>query len=87
MAIRTKNRIERGALLREAGISSDTLHNWIRMGLLPAWASYEIYGGQGSRSWYPVEAVELAKKIKEWREQGIHYRAIRELLRAEGAER
>ncbi|MBA7695797.1 hypothetical protein ES703_104433 [subsurface metagenome] len=86
MSTKTKDRIEKNELLRGAGISSDTLHNWIRMGLLPAWVSYVFYGAQGSRSWYPVEALELARKVKAWREQGIGYRAIRELLKSEGAE-
>ena len=83
MSVNTKDRIETPELLQLAGISSDTLYNWLRMDLVPAWSSREIYGGQGSRYWYPPEAVERCRKIKAWREQGIPYRQIRELLRAE----
>ncbi len=86
MSEKTKDRIETKDLLRKSGISSDTLYNWLRMGLIPAWNSREIYGGCGSRYWYPPEAVELVRKIKAWREQGIPYREIRGLLRKEGAE-
>ncbi|MBA7700488.1 hypothetical protein ES703_109202 [subsurface metagenome] len=78
--------IETPALLQLAGISSSELHNWVRYGVLPAWQSFVAIGGGGIHYRYPPEAVELARKIKAWRAEGIPYRQIRELLRAEGAE-
>jgi len=87
VSVKTKDRIETGELLRKSGISSDTLYNWLRMDLVPAWSSRAIYGGGGSRYWYPPEAIGLCRKIKSWREQGIPYRQIRELLRAERADK
>jgi len=86
MSVNTKNRIVTSELLQLTGISKQTLHNWLMMELIPGWSGREIYGGQGSRYWYPPEIVELCRKIKAWREQGIPYRQIRGLLRAEGAE-
>lgn len=86
MSVKTKDRIATPELLQLAGISKQTLHNWLMMDLMPGWSGRELYGGQGSRYWYPIEALDLARKIKAWREQGIGYRAIRELLKKEGAE-
>lgn len=77
--------IETKDLLREAGISSYDLHHWVQAGLLPGWQSFVAYGGGGIRYRYPLEAVDLARKIKAWLEQGINYRGILELLRTEGA--
>ncbi|MBA7673430.1 hypothetical protein ES703_81627 [subsurface metagenome] len=86
MSTETQGRIETKRLLELAGISPNTLWNWVAMQLIPGWSGRELYGGRGSRYWYPIEAVELARKIKAWRKQGFGYRQIRELLRAEGAE-
>jgi DNA-binding transcriptional MerR regulator len=86
MATETQGRIETKRLLELAGISSQTLWNWVAMGLVPGYSGRELYGGRGSRYWYPPGTVELARKIKSWREQGIPYRQIRELLKSEGAE-
>lgn len=86
MSVETKDRIETRSLLRQAGVSSVEFHDWIKFGLLPRWQAREIYGGQGSRYWYPAEVLELAKRIKAWRDEGKLVREIRALLKAEGAE-
>ena len=86
MSVETKDRIEMKELLREVDITSQQLHEWIRKGFLPEWCGREFYGGQGSRYWYPKEAVELAKKVKVWVRQRMYSRQIRELVRKEGAE-
>ncbi|MBA7581136.1 hypothetical protein ES708_23038 [subsurface metagenome] len=85
MSVNTKDRIETSALLRLAGISKQTLHNWLMMELIPGWSGRVLYGGHGSLYWYPPETLELCRKIKAWREQGIPYRLIRGLLKREGA--
>ncbi|GAI74270.1 unnamed protein product [marine sediment metagenome] len=86
MATKVEDRIETKALLRLASINTVTLHYWIYLGLLPHWDGRYFEGQGGSRYVYPPGAVDLARKIKAWREQSIPYRQIRELLRAEGAE-
>ncbi len=86
MSVNTKDRIETPELLRKSGISKQTFHNWLMMELIPGWSGRELYGGRGSRYWYPPETLELCRKVKAWREQGIPYRQIRELLKSEGAE-
>ncbi|MBA7587532.1 hypothetical protein ES708_29562 [subsurface metagenome] len=83
MSVETKKRVTTKELLREAGISQTELHEWIRKGFLPEWCGREFYGGQGSCYWYPVAAVELAKKVKAWVGQRMYSRAIRELVRRE----
>jgi len=74
-------------LLRLAGINAGMFKKWREMGLLPRFVHGYIYGGQGSRYEYPPEAVEVAKKIKVWREMGESYERIRLLLKCEGAEK
>ncbi len=86
MATETQGRIETKRLLELAGISSTTLWNWLMMDLIPGWSGRELYGGRGSRYWYPPETLELCRKVKAWRDLGIGYRAIRELLKSEGSE-
>ncbi len=86
MVAGTKKGIETKDLLARAGISPGRLHDWLKRGLLPGWIGKIGIGGDGLRYRYPIEAVNLARKIKAWREQGIPYRRIRELLREEGAE-
>lgn len=86
MSVETKDRIETPELLQLAGISKQTFHNWLMMELIPGWSGRVLYGGRGSRYWYPPETLDLAKKIKSWREQGIPYRQIRELLKGEKVE-
>ena len=86
MSVETKKRVTTAELLREAGISQTELHEWIRKGFIPAWSGREFYGGQGSRYWYPVEAVELAKKVKSWVDRRINNRTIRKMLSGEMVE-
>lgn len=78
--------IETKDILRLADIKPWQLHKWLELGLIPDWIGKIAYGGDGLRYWYPPEAVDLAKKIKAWRERGFGYRQIRELLKKEGAE-
>ncbi len=86
MSVGSKERVATNELLRLAGIKTWQLLAWVQRDLVPGWCGRELYGGQGSRYWYPPETLELCRKVKAWREQGIPYRQIRELLRAEGAE-
>ncbi|MBA7544048.1 hypothetical protein ES705_36394 [subsurface metagenome] len=78
--------IETKDVLCQADIKPWQLHKWLEQGLLPDWIGRIAYGGDGIHYWYPRETVGLARKIKAWREQGIGYRQIRELLKSEGAE-
>lgn len=83
MSVETKKRVTTGELLREADISSQELHEWVRKGFLPESCGHEMYGGQGSCYWYPVEAVELAKRVKSWVRGRINNRTIRQMLSGE----
>lgn len=85
MSVGTKRGIGKGELLRLADISSVTLHYWTYQGVLPRWSGRWFPGQSGSYYEYPPETLELCRKIKAWRAEGIPYRQIRELLRAEGA--
>ncbi len=86
MSVETKKRVTTKELLQEADISSQQLHEWVRKGFLPEYSGYEMYGGQGSCYWYPVEAVELAKKVKSWVIRRIDNRTIRKMLSGEMVE-
>ncbi len=83
MSVETRTRVTTKELLQEAGISSQQLHEWVRKGFLPEYCASEMYGGRGSCFWYPVEAVELAKKVKVWVGQRMYNRSIRMMLRGE----
>jgi len=86
MAKLAERGIETKDLLRQADITPGQLHKWSELGLLPDWLGRIAYGGDGLRYWYPPEIVELCRKVKAWHNQGISYKRIRKLLRAEGAE-
>ena len=75
--------IETRGILCQAGITSAKFHKWCELGLLPFWVSRRAIGGNGLRYKYPIETVELARKIKAWREKGISYNRIRQLLAGE----
>lgn len=71
-------------VLQLAGIKNWQLDDWKARELVPGWTRFQAYGGGGLRYWYPPETVECCRKIKAWRDEGISYRQIRTLLRAEG---
>jgi len=86
MAKLAESYIETRDILLQADIKPWQLHKWLELGLIPDWIGKVAYGGDGLRYRYPLGIVELCRKVKAWREQGIQYKRIRELLRAEGAE-
>jgi len=83
MSVETYGHIERGALLRESGISPVDLTNWVARGLLPRPSQRYFKGSRGSRSYYPAWAVELARDIKQMRSWGVSGVRVRKVLRGE----
>ena len=77
-----KRGIPTDRLLALAGISSTQLHYWVDKGLVPSYQRRKAYGGNGFRFWYPPETLEIARKVKSWREQGKPYSLIRMLIKA-----
>lgn len=66
--------------LRESGISTYELHNWIKRGLLPRWYGRSMQGNGGSTYYYPAYAVSRAADIKRLRGQGVSMQKIRKIL-------
>ena len=85
MSANTKDRIEKGELVRLSGISLSDLHNWVARGLLPAYCGRYIQGGRGSVYYYPAWALKRARDIKYWRNQGYTMPEVRKIL-SEGIE-
>ncbi|MBA7666087.1 hypothetical protein ES703_74164 [subsurface metagenome] len=86
MSLVVEDRIEMKALLRESGISSGDLHNWVKRGLLPRAIGRYAGPGPGSVYYYPARAVDRARAIKRMRDLGYSGQKIRKIMRGEEVE-
>ena len=83
MSVATKDRIEKGELLRLSGMSPSELRRWVQNGLLPRPCRRSSPSRGGSRSYYPAWALERAQDIKRLRSEGVCGQELRETLRGE----
>lgn len=81
-----EERVSKAKLLRESGVSTYDLHNWIHRGLLPRWCGRSMQGNGGSEYYYPAWAVSRAADIKRLRAAGVSLQKIRKILDGEEVE-
>jgi DNA-binding transcriptional MerR regulator len=83
MSAEIKSKVTNRELLRESGISSSALHNWVARGLLPRSCGSSFQGNGGCVYYYPAWALERAADIKRLRNQGVSMQKIRKILAGE----
>ena len=86
MSVELEDRIEMKRFLRESGISSNDLHNWVNRGLLPRAIARYAGPGPGCVYYYPARAVDRARAIRRMRDKGYSGYKIRKIMRGEEVE-